>query len=192
MPISQDNVLPLPYLFSLKMEETRRGGQNLEEIVTDLYAKLRAPLLSYVYHLVGSTRDAEDLVQIAFLQLFDQLSLNTEIRNVRGWLFRVAHNLAIENASRLDRREALIQKWLPDRREPVTDSRSAEDVLIRREQIENALEKLNEKERHCLMLRAEGLSYQEIAEVLEISAKSVSVYLARGLQKFEQKNGKQN
>jgi DNA-binding CsgD family transcriptional regulator len=38
------------------------------------------------------------------------------------------------------------------------------------------------------MLRAEGLSYQEIAEVLEISAKSVSVYLARGLRKFENRH----
>ena len=37
------------------------------------------------------------------------------------------------------------------------------------------------------MLRAEGLSYLEIAETLDISAKSVSVYLARGLKKFEPK-----
>jgi len=35
------------------------------------------------------------------------------------------------------------------------------------------------------MLRVEGLSYQEIADVLETSAKSVSVYLARGLKKFD-------
>ena len=51
-----------------------------------------------------------------------------------------------------------------------------------------SLELLNEKEQRCLMLRAEGLSYQEIADVLETTAKSVSVYLARGLKKFESKN----
>src|SRR6266498_5922189 len=115
MPISQDNVLPLPYFFSLKMEETRRGGQNLEEIVTDLYAKLRAPLVSYVYHLVGSTRDAEDLVQIAFLQLFNQLENDGEIENVRGWLYRVVHNLAIEHVRQHDRRGSLLQQWFADR-----------------------------------------------------------------------------
>src|SRR6266545_2390821 len=138
-PMVGDTVLTLPQTFSLTTEDIRRDRRNVEQVVKDLYGKLRAPLASYAYHLVGSTRDAEDLVQIAFIQLFDQLSLNIEIRNVRGWLFRVVHNLAVENASRLDRREALIQKWLPDRREPVTDSRSAEDCLIRREQIENAL-----------------------------------------------------
>jgi RNA polymerase sigma factor (sigma-70 family) len=56
---------------------------------------------------------------------------------------------------------------------------------MRLQEIEQALGLLAERERHCLMLRAEGLSYQEIGDVLEISAKSVSVYLARGLRKFE-------
>ena len=42
--------------------------------------------------------------------------------------------------------------------------------------------------RFVQMLRAEGLSYQEIADVLDTTAKSVSVYLARGLKKFESRN----
>lgn len=184
-----DTVLPLPQTFSLKLEDLRRTSRSLEDVVTDLYTKLRPSLLSYVYHLAGSTSDAEDLVQIAFLQLFDHLSQKEEVRNLRGWLYRAVHSLAVGQARRADRRESLIKKWFD---ESGAAEASAEEEMIRRVQIEQSLAMLSERERHALMLRAEGLSYQEIAEILETSAKSVSVYLARGLKKFESRyeNGK--
>jgi len=182
-----DEVISLPKPFSLNIDEIRRGNPKAEDFVTDLYVKLRPSLISYVYHLIGSTRDAEDVVQVAFLQLFDQLNQNAEIRNVRGWLYRVVHNIAIEQVRRSDRREVLFKQWFRDYERNV-EPQSAEQELIRREQIEHSLELLNEKERRCLMLRAEGLSYQEIAEVIDSTPKSVSVHLARGLKKFRSKH----
>lgn len=178
------NILALDKPISLNIEETRPGDSKPEDVVTDLYVKLRPSLLSYVYHLIGSTRDAEDLVQIAFLQLFNHLNQNSEIRNVRGWVYRVVHNLAIEHVRQVGRRESLFNKWFSGYQEQ-SDALSVERELIEREQIEKSLALLNEKEQRCLMLRAEGLSYQEIADVLDTTAKSVSVYLARGLKKFE-------
>jgi RNA polymerase sigma-70 factor (ECF subfamily) len=185
--MTMDEILSLTKPFSLNIEERRCGSPQLEDFVTDLYVKLRPSLISYIFHLTGSTRDAEDVVQITFLQLFDQLNGNAEIRNIRGWLYRVAHNLAIEELRTAGRREALFKRWFADY-ERTSAPQSAEADLIRRDQIERSLQTLNEKERRCLMLRAEGLSYQEIAEVVDMSAKSVSVYLARGLRKFESKN----
>lgn len=182
-----EDVLPLPRSISLNIDDIRRGAPGPEEFVTDLYVKLRPFLLSYVYHLIGSTRDAEDVVQVAFIQLFDQLKTGVEIQNVRGWLYRVVHNLAIELVRRAGRRESLFKQWIQDYTPPIAEA-SAEETLIKREQIELSLSRLNEKERHCLMLRAEGLSYQEIADVIDTTAKSVSVYLARGLKKFESRN----
>ncbi|HYJ90299.1 MAG TPA: sigma-70 family RNA polymerase sigma factor [Pyrinomonadaceae bacterium] len=182
-----DEVLSLPKPFSLNIEEIRRDSGNIEDLVTDLYVRLRPSLLSYIYRLIGSTRDAEDLVQVAFLQFFDQLNANVEIKNPRGWLYRVVHNLAIEYVRRSDRREVLFKQWFIDY-EVTINQESIERELIQREQIEKSLEMLNEKEQHCLMLRAEGLSYQEIADVIETTAKSVSVYLARGLKKFRSRH----
>jgi len=182
-----DEVLSLPKPLSLNIDEIRRGSPSTEDFVTDLYVKLRPSLLSYVYHLIGSTRDAEDLVQVAFLQLFDQLNENVEIKNVRGWLYRVLHNLAIEQVRTLDRRESLFKRWFTDYERNI-DPQDAEQDLIRRDLIERSLGVLNEKEQRCLMLRAEGLSYQEIADVTDTTAKSVSVYLARGLKKFESRH----
>jgi RNA polymerase sigma-70 factor, ECF subfamily len=181
-----EEILPLPKSFSLNIEEFRSGRPNAGDFVADLYVKLRPSLLSYVYHLIGSTRDAEDLVQVAFIQLFDQLNENVDIRNVRGWLYRVVHNLAIELVRRSNRHESLFKQWFEEY-ETTHDSQTVEQEMICREQIEKSLALLNENEQRCLMLRAEGLSYQEIADVIDTTAKSVSVYLARGLKKFESK-----
>jgi RNA polymerase sigma-70 factor, ECF subfamily len=182
----EDSVLLLPQAPGLNIEELHGDNRKVEDVVTDLYARLRPSLLSYSYYVVGSSGDAEDLIQTAFLRLFDQLNQQTEIQNVRAWLYRVVHNLAVEHAKQSDRRASLLRGWLTDR-ETASGLVSAEENLIRREQIERCLAKLSERERHALMLRAEGLRYSEIAEILQISQKSVSVYLARGLKKFETK-----
>jgi RNA polymerase sigma factor (sigma-70 family) len=180
--MEEDQAFPLPRALTLEHVDTRRSGQSTEDVVTALFEQLRPSLLSYAYHLTGSNRDAEDLVQIAFLQLFDQLSHRSDIRNVRGWIYRAVHSLAVSN-SRVEQRDSLVKEWFSNAE--TTDRQTAEQTLMRQQEIEQALCLLGERERHCLMLRAEGLSYQEIGDVLEISAKSVSVYLARGLRKFE-------
>lgn len=177
------DVLRLPQAFILDSDNIRPGGRKVEEVVTELYAQLRSPLLSYTFYLVGCSPEAEDLIQVAFLRLFDQLSQGVQIRNHRGWLYRVVHNLAVERSKQSDRRSSLREEWFGGT--AGVTAISAEEELIRREQIESSLGLLNERERHALMLRAEGLRYSEISEIMQISVKSVSVYLARGLKKFE-------
>jgi RNA polymerase sigma-70 factor (ECF subfamily) len=161
-----------------------RQNAQLEDVLVELYARLRPPIVAYVFRLVGSTVDADDIVQSAFLSLWDQLQRDVEIRNVRSWLYRVVHNLAIDRASGLARRGASEATWLASANRPI---RSAEDDLVARSEIANAMSLLSPREQECLMLRAEGLSYQEIADVLQTSAKAVSVHLTRGLRKFSER-----
>lgn len=179
--------LSISRAFGFEQAERARKSERLEETVVDLYATLRPSLLGYAYQLISSTGDAEDLVQVAFLRLFDQLSRKAHIQNLRSWLYRVVHNLAIDHLRRQGKQESAITEWLAQQ-ELNNVNGSTEDTLIQKQRILRSLESLNERERHCLRLRSEGLSYKEIAEVLAISAKAVSVYLARGLKKFEVRN----
>jgi len=179
--MEEDQVLSLPRDLTREVE-SKQDGQTNDEVVSALYESLRPSLLSYAHHLIGSTRDAEDLVQVGFLQLFDQLRYRSDIRNPRGWIFRAVHSLAINYATQSARREVIIREWFGTPAEVYTDN--AEEQVMRQQEVERALGLLGERERHCILLRAEGLSYQEIAEVIEISPKSVSVYVARGLKKF--------
>jgi RNA polymerase sigma-70 factor (ECF subfamily) len=185
--MEQGRVLNLSPVLGVEQAERHRRSKKLEETIVDLYATLRPSLLSYAYQVVGSTGESEDLVQIAFLKLFDQLNRNSHILNVRSWLYRVVHNLAIDHIRRNGIHELAVAEWLSQRSRSASP-RSTEDELIQQQRIADSLQILNERERHCLLLRAEGLSYQEIGAVLGISQKAVSVYLARGLKKFEVQN----
>jgi RNA polymerase sigma-70 factor (ECF subfamily) len=104
---------------------------------------------------------------------------------VRSWLYRVVHNAAIDQLRHQGKQESLVTEWL---QENTATSTSAEDDLILRQRIAQSLSLLNERERHCLLLRADGLSYKEISDVLSISVKAVSVYLVRGLKKIGGRN----
>lgn len=184
--MGQTDLFTFSNILSVEKEDIKRNKPDAESIVAELYVKLRPALLTYVYHLIHSSSDAEDLIQLAFLHLFENLEQGTEILNPRAWLYRVVHNFAIDGVRQVSKRETLLQDWFKER-DTVTQE-STEEEVIRRDQIDKLLEMLNEKERYCLILRSEGLSYSEIAGILEINPSAVSVYLARGLKKFRAKN----
>jgi RNA polymerase sigma-70 factor (ECF subfamily) len=180
-------VLGLPQAFGQEHTETRRKTENLENTVVELYAAMRPALVGYAYQMMGSSGDAEDLVQIAFLKLFDQLQKSVKIENVRSWLYRVIHNEAIDQMRHHGKQESAMGMWMTERiRNEAVENTELD--FIQRQRIAQSLEGLNPRERNCLVLRAEGLSYREISAVLAISEKAVSVYLARGLKKLEGKH----
>ena len=70
---------------------------------TNLYRELRKPLLRYLVCLGLSSDEAQDVVQDAFLILHRHLASGGSQENIRGWLFRVAHNQARNRQNRYDR-----------------------------------------------------------------------------------------
>jgi RNA polymerase sigma-70 factor, ECF subfamily len=70
---------------------------------TTLYRELRKPLLRYLVCLGLSGDEAQDVVQDAFLILHRHLASGGSQENIRGWLFRVAHNQARNRQNRYDR-----------------------------------------------------------------------------------------
>src|SRR5271169_6142129 len=72
--------------------------------VTALYRELRKPLLRYLVCLGLSTDEAQDVVQDAFLTLHRHLASGGSQENIRGWVFRVAHNRARNRQNSYDRR----------------------------------------------------------------------------------------
>ncbi|PYX87030.1 MAG: hypothetical protein DMG68_13200 [Acidobacteria bacterium] len=81
--------LSISQVFGFEAADRRRKSQRLEESVVELYAAMRPALVGYAYQVLGSSGDAEDLVQIAFLKLFNQFSRQAEIQNLRSWLYRL-------------------------------------------------------------------------------------------------------
>jgi RNA polymerase sigma-70 factor (ECF subfamily) len=156
----------------------------VEENVIGLFDELRIPLLRYLAGFPLTPQDSEDVIQEVFLALFQYLRNGKSHQNVRGWLFRAAHNLAlkkhlrsrkdIENAGPLVAVEARIADPAPNPEDQFAFNQTQKRLM-------SVVRAMPEQNRWCLYLRAEGLRYREIAEVLDISLGSVSLYLERSL-----------
>jgi RNA polymerase sigma-70 factor, ECF subfamily len=187
MPIrSEDSTIALP----LSTATTARPSRALaiEREVIEHFDQLRNPLFRYVLSFGLRADDAEDLIQEAFLALFKHLQSGRSRANLRGWVFRVAHNLSLKRRfanQRLQQREGRDDVFAETAFDPAP---SAEEQLLMNEKemrLRAVLRALPEPDQHCLRLRAEGLRYREIAEVLGMSLGAVSICLTRSLARLE-------
>ena len=154
--------------------------------VTTLYRELRKPLLRYLVCLGITSDEAQDVVQDAFVSLQRHLAAGGDQENIRGWLFRVAHNQARNRQTSYSRRfgEALGEMDF------LADSATPEQVLLKKEKLRRvaaAIQLLTESERECLLLRAGGLRYREIGEVLGIATSTVGDTVERAMRKLAEK-----
>jgi RNA polymerase sigma-70 factor, ECF subfamily len=169
-----------------------QGTVKLEQKVTQLFEVLRDPVYHYLMAVFGNSSDAEDVTQEAFLQLYRTLHAGQSIENVRCWLFRVAHNLAINQKKHnqfLDPLDA--RSWDEICRLLHDPELNPEQRVLQQEkfeQLHSALGRLSMQERQCLHLRAEGFRYREIGEVLGIDTKTASEYLRRAVKKLMRQN----
>ncbi len=180
------NAITLDSERTLAAPEVANRHHELEDLVVSLFDQFRSPLLRYLASMGLPLADAEEVIQEVFLSLFQHLQSGKSRRNLRGWLFRVAHNLGLRRRyrSRIDRdarATAPAAGWAPD------PTPNPEDLLVSsqaRQHLLAVVDALPELDRRCLFLRAEGLRYREIAEILEISLGSVSISLARSLMRM--------
>ncbi len=151
--------------------------------VTSLYDELRAPLLRYTLSLGLPIPDAEDILQEVFLALFHHLRNQRPTDNLRGWIFRVGHNLALKRRQ-ANARNAITGNcdWQLTDPKPNPEQQAALSRLQSR--LVNIFNALPDRDRCCLNLRAEGLRYREIAETLDISVGAVAASLSRSLARL--------
>lgn len=158
------------------------------QLVIDLFDELRRPLLRYLLSLGLAAEDGEEVVQEAFLALFGHLGRGASRSNLRGWLFRVAHNLGLKRRFAARRGAAAALEDVAARQlDPADAGEDPEQRLLRAERerrFQNALGALGEQDRWCLALRAEGLPYREIADVLGTSLGWVAGSLARTIERL--------
>jgi RNA polymerase sigma-70 factor (ECF subfamily) len=157
----------------------------LAKEVEALFDHWRVPLLGYVVTLRLPIEEAEEVVQDVFLSLFKHLRVGKSRENLRGWIFRVGHNLALKRRHALSRE---VLQRVPDGFEDVRDlapnPETAVAIKERQARLLAVVAALSEQDRCCLHLRAEGLRYREIAEVLGISLGSVAISLGRSLERL--------
>jgi RNA polymerase sigma-70 factor, ECF subfamily len=158
---------------------------RLEDEVVDLFDRFRQPLLRYLSSFGLTLQDGEEIVQDVFLSLHRHLQRGKSRENLRGWLFRVAHNQALKRRYRTRREFEMAEAGAGEFALDPCPNPEAQLVASQdQERLRAVVRALPEQDRRCLFLRAEGLRYREIAAILEISLGSVSGSLARSLARI--------
>jgi RNA polymerase sigma-70 factor (ECF subfamily) len=177
----------------LSTVRTSAEASRIEGEVMELFDEFRNPLLRYGLSLGLSMHDAEEVVQEVFLALFRHLHLGRSNKNLRGWLFRVTHNLVLKQ--RLANQAS--RQWMAgdtdvadEHADPAPGPEEQLSAAQRRHRLQAVVQALPENDQHCLRLRAEGLRYREIATVLGMSLGAVSVSLTRSLARLIRADGR--
>jgi RNA polymerase sigma-70 factor (ECF subfamily) len=159
---------------------------SVEEEVVDLFDQFRDCLLRYALSFGLSVADGEEIVQEVFLHLFQHLQKGKPQQNLRAWMFRVTHNLALKQ--RAKSRQNAPNKMGPYESVLQIDPAPTPEAQLagsqREQRLQAALKALPEQDQRCLYLRAEGLRYREIAEALDMSLGAVSISLGRSLARL--------
>jgi len=151
----------------------------------ELYDELLSFLRRYLSCLGLKPEEAEDIIQETFLKLFEGLAGGMKDENLRGWTFRVAHNLTVnlhKEATKLLSTEAEeVAQFLKSR----IDARlNPEEVVLQKERLArlvSGVSRLSPQQRQALHLRAEGLRYREIAVLLAVNRQRVGKVIQEAL-----------
>lgn len=160
------------------LETVRPTSVDPRAEVFRLFGDHGSSLYRFCRAALGSGDDAEDIVQDTFLKLLQHLQAGGNRSNLRAWLFTVAANACRDRARWRVR-------WLPWREE--LDTRTAErpdqPPDVRRARA--AIRALPARDRRLLSLRAQGLSYRDIAAAAGIRESSVGRLLARAVDRWK-------
>ncbi|MGE0393609.1 MAG: RNA polymerase sigma factor [Vicinamibacterales bacterium] len=186
MPRSTPSTFDLPLTPDA---DVRRApcARAVQAQVLQLFDTCAPGLYRYVRACGLSPESADDVVQEAFLALFRHLSRGGGTENLRGWLVQVCYRQALKQRARAARRlhrESPMDGWGLDRPDPSDDPESSAVAHQRQQRLQAVLQALPARDRQCLWMRAEGVTYREIAAALGMSLGAVAKAVARATRRL--------
>jgi RNA polymerase sigma-70 factor (ECF subfamily) len=163
-----------------------------------LVDRYQALVINTCYNLLGNRQDAEDVAQEVFFQVYKSAKRFRQEAKLSTWLYRIAVNRSL-NFIRDKKRSGWLRSLsslLEDERQrvaevPTSNSDRPDITLIKKERnaiLQKAIDSLPEKQRAAFVLhKYEGLSYQEIAEILQHSLSSVESFIHRAKLNLQKK-----
>jgi len=147
------------------------------DILRDLMGMYWEPLIGFAHRVLAGSGDAEDMVQTAFVRLWTRRRLLEESGSLKSLLYTIVRNACLDELRKRNRRDKAHQGAAPPSapRTPYEDVQGAELHRL----AASAVRRLPERRQEVFRLvRDEGLSYRETAEVLGLSAQTVANHMS--------------
>jgi RNA polymerase sigma-70 factor (ECF subfamily) len=173
--------LPLP-----SSAAHRETPTTFDAIFVEHYPRV----VDIIARVVADRSRAEQLAADVFWKLYRKSFFRPRDGNMAAWLHRVAVRVgldALRTASRRNRHEAAAASEQA-RQSATPDPLAGVLIAERRAQVRATLATLKRRQARLLLLRASGLSYQEIAAALKVNPRSVGTLLARAEEAFEREH----
>jgi RNA polymerase sigma factor (sigma-70 family) len=170
------------------MEDQQNRSVCEEKVFKTLFQAHSKDLYQFLYHKYGKGNNPSDLVQEAFIKLWDNCR-KVSFDKARGFLFTVANNQMLNELDK-QKTAARYQQEAPSLQNNESPEYLHEENEYR-SRLEQAIAELSEEQRVTLLLnKVEGKAHQEIAEMLGISRKGVEKRIYAALAILYEKVGK--
>jgi RNA polymerase sigma-70 factor, ECF subfamily len=144
-----------------------------------LFQRYRDTCTRFAVRMLGSRSDADDVLQLAFMRAYRNLSRCREPDRFGGWLYQIVVNECRTFASRQRRRELRFIRD-PERIDRAASEPDEESSSAMREYVEQALAKLPVEQREAFLLKyVEEMSYEEIAETTGVGVSALKMRVKR-------------
>lgn len=173
----------------------RRAAAGDPEAFEQLMLKYQKPIYNLTLRMTGNPDDAFDLTQEAFIRAWKAIDSVRADGAFSSWLYRLASNVCIDHLRAMKRKKTVSLVFEEDGEEQTMDvpdpSPSPEELVLLkadRECVERAMNELAVEQRQVLTLRLiNGLSYEQISEILDVPEGTVKSRISRAREALRKK-----
>lgn len=173
----------------LLISRSKAGDIEAFEELIEAYQK---KIFSFAYRIIGNYEDAADMAQEALIRIYKSIGGFKEQSSFSTWIYRITTNVCLDEIRRRKSKKeySLDEEVQMDdgqlKRQVMSDDPGPEEVFEKEELrsiVKNAIDKLPEEQKVVITLRdIQGLSYDEIAEVLDCPGGTVKSRISRARQ----------
>lgn len=150
-----------------------------EAAFREIYARYSQRIYAYCHRVLDYSEESNDIYQDTFVKFFETYKQNLNVSNIRGMLIRIARNLCLNY-----KRDSKYSIEFDEMKMPVYDKSFDDDELV--DLIAKAVKMLDFEHREAFVLRNyEGMSYQEIGEILGQNVSTIRNRVVRAKEKIK-------
>lgn len=164
----------------LDIEFVERLRQKDEGAIKIFLNEFKVPLYNYIYRMVYSKEDAEDILQESFLKIFKNIKKIDFSKNYKSFIYQITRNLTLDFLKKRRNKYELDEELMG------TGDESYEKMEAR-DRIEKMLQGITREEREIVILKyIENFKILEISKILQIPESTVKVRIFRTIRKMRE------
>ncbi len=156
----------------------------------ELYNRYKQPIYNYLNRLVFDKDMLDEIFQEVFTKIYLKASTFKIKYNFKSWIYKISMNQYIDYYKRLKRKEKLFNTSDDLKRVKYNAPDTIEDMIKKEslDYLEDFLKDLPDKFQQAIILKKiQGLTFNQVAEIMGVTSRSVKTYVAKGLELLKTK-----